>query len=253
MKSVFITGASRGIGRQVARRFAAEGWFVGLYATNKNALAQVSREIGTGNSCHSPCDVTDPASVAAAMDHFAGHTDGRMDVLVNNAGVLACGPFGEMDFAVQEKIIDVNIKGVARVAHSAFPLLKNTPGATMVNLCSAASIHGIPLLAIYSASKFFVNGFTEALNIEWKEHGIHVTAIKPPLVHTEMAEAVDEKLMKHLTVELEPEEVADAVFRAIGDRQVDHLVGGKAKAWAVADKYLLPTGRHALARWLADY
>jgi NAD(P)-dependent dehydrogenase (short-subunit alcohol dehydrogenase family) len=253
MKTVFITGASRGIGKEVAKRFASEGWFVGLYATNEAALAQVSEEIGTDISCYSRCDVTDPESVAAAMDHFASHTDGRMNVLVNNAGVLSCGHFEELDFAAYDKIIDINIKGMTRVAYTAFPLLKQTPGSAMINLCSASSIHGLPLLAIYSASKFYVNGLTEALNIEWKEHDIHVTAIKPPIVHTDMADAIVPQLKKHLTVDLEAEDIADVVLKAVDDKQVSHIVTTPARVWGLADKYLPPIGRRALAKWLTDY
>lgn len=253
MKTVFITGASRGIGKEVAKLFASKGYYVGLYATNEKALAAVSKEIGTDISCYSRCDVTNTESVAAAMKHFAEHTDGRMDVLVNNAGVLSSGHFGEVDFDAYDKIIDINIKGMTRVAYTAFPLLKQTPGATMVNLCSASSIHGVPLLAVYSASKFYVNGLTEALNIEWKEHDIHVTAIKPPVVKTDMADALVPQLTKRLTVDLKPEDIADAVYKAIGGKRVGHIVGGRAMAWGLADKYLPPYARRALTGWLSDY
>jgi len=253
MKTVFITGASRGIGKDVAKLFASKGYYVGLYATNKKALAEVSKEIGTDISCYSRCDVTDPESVAAAMAHFSEHTDGRMDVLVNNAGVLSSGHFEELGFDAYDKMIDINIKGMTRVAYTAFPMLKQTAGSAMVNLCSASSIHGVPLLAVYSASKFYVNGLTEALNIEWQEHDIRVTAIKPPVVKTEMADALMPQLVKRLTVDLEPENVAKAVYRAVDGKQVGYIIGGRAMAWSLADKYLPPVGRHALTKWLTDY
>jgi short-subunit dehydrogenase len=253
MKTVFITGASRGIGKEVAKLFASKGYYVGLYATNEKALAAVSKEIGTEISCYSRCDVTDTASVAAAMKHFEEHTDGRMDVLVNNAGVLSSGHFEELDFDAYDSIIDINIKGMTRVAYAAFPLLKQTPNSAMVNLCSASSIHGLPLLAVYSASKFYVNGLTEALNIEWREHGIHVTAIKPPVVKTDMADQLMPQLKKRLTVDLKPENVAKAVYKAVDGKQASYLITGKATAWGLADKYLPPFGRHALTEWLTDY
>jgi short-subunit dehydrogenase len=253
MKTVFITGASRGIGKDVAKLFASKGYYVGLYATNEKALAAVSEEIGTDISCYSRCDVTDPESVAAAVAHFSEHTEGRMDVLVNNAGVLTSGNFQEVDFGEYDKIIDINIKGMTRVAYTAFPLLKETPDSAMINLCSASSIHGLPLLAVYSASKFYVNGLTEALNIEWKDHDIHVTAIKPPVVKTDMADQLMPQLRKRLTVDLSSETVAKAVYSAVDGRQSGYILTGKAVAWGLADKYLPPAGRHALARWLTAY
>lgn len=187
-KTVFITGASRGIGRETAKLFASKGWYVGLYSTSEESLAQLSDEIGTDKSCYQRCDVTDRESVEAAMSHFAANTGDRMDVLVNNAGVLTSGHFDAVDFGEYDKIIDINVRGMTSVAYSAFRLLQQTPNATMVNLCSASSIHGIPLLAVYSASKFYVNGLTEALNIEWSAHDIRVTSIKPPVVKTAMAD-----------------------------------------------------------------
>jgi short-subunit dehydrogenase len=98
-----------------------------------------------------------------------------------------------------------------------------------------------------------VNGLTEALNIEWKEHDIHVTAIKPPIVHTDMADAIVPQLKKHLTVDLEAEDIADVVLKAVDDKQVSHIVTTPARVWGLADKYLPPIGRRALAKWLTDY
>ena len=253
MKTVFITGASRGIGREVARLFANKGWYVGLYSTNASALAELRAEIGIERSCFQVCDVTDRASVEAAMAHFAAHTDGRMDVLVNNAGVLSSGSFESLDFDDYERIIDINIKGMTRVAQAAFPLLKQTPGAAMVNLCSASSIHGVPLLAVYSASKYYVNGLTEALNIEWKAHDIRVTSVKPPVVKTGMADDLAAQLRKRLTFDLAPQTVAQAVYDAAGGRRVDYILTPKALVWGWSDKYLPWFGRRKLMSWLAGY
>lgn len=253
MKTVFITGASRGIGRAVAETFSSRGWYVGLYSTNETLLQQLSNEIGQDKSCYKACDVTDGDSVKAAVAHFGEKTGGRMDVLVNNAGVLASGRFEAVDFSEYEKIIDINILGMTTVAYTAFPLLKGTPNSTLVNICSASSIYGIPLLAVYSASKFYVDGLTKALNIEWAHHDIHVTAVKPPVVNTAMAEGLAPQLTKRLTADLQPETVARAIYDAAGGRRVDHILGSKARLWGLANKYLPRGAGKRLVQWLADF
>lgn len=252
MKTVFITGASRGIGKEVAKLFARKGWFVGLYSTDETALAKVSREVGVDVSCYKSCDVTDPDSTRAAIQHFAEQTNGRMDALVNNAGVLCSGPFEETEFLQFANIIDINIKGMTAVAHGAFPFLRDTPGSCLVNMCSASSIHGLPLLAVYSASKFYVSGLTEALNLEWHRHDIRVTSVKPPVVNTGMADQLATRLRKRLTVDLEPSAVADSVYMAVKGRNVGYIIGTRAQAWGLADKYLPWFARRAVAGWLTD-
>ena len=91
MKTIFITGAAHGIGLATARRFAAQGWFVGLYDVNGEALDRLLESGEFPHCCGQRCDVTDRESIREALDHFSARTDGRLDVLVNNAGILASG------------------------------------------------------------------------------------------------------------------------------------------------------------------
>lgn len=253
MKTVFITGAAQGIGLATAKRFAAKGWFVGLYDINKETLNRLMASGELSTACAGYCDVTDRQSIEHALNHFAQHTNGRLDVLVNNAGVLASGKFEQIDPKAHELMIDVNVKGLTQVAQVAFPLLKQTANSTLVNLCSVSSVHGIPQLAVYSASKFYVNGLTEALNIEWAEHGIHVTSVKPPIVNTPLGHAVVPELTQKMAVALQPEDVAKAVEAAVTGKRVGYLLGGKAKLWALIDKYLPEFGRRGVTRWLSGY
>ncbi len=253
MKTMLITGAATGLGLTTARRFAAQGWFIGLYDINREALEEL---LGSGefpNACGQFCDVTQRASIDEAVSHFAQHTDGRLDALINNAGVLSSGKFEEVDVAAHELMMDVNIKGLTNVAQAAFPLLKQTAGSSMVNLCSASSVHGLPLLAVYSASKFYVNGLTEALQIEWKPYDIKVTCVKPPLVNTAMGHKVDPKITEKLAMNMEPEYVAESIQRAIEGRRTGYILGGTARLWAVIDKFLPESGRRWLVRYLTNY
>ena len=253
MKTLFITGAAHGIGLSTAKHFAAQGWFVGLYDINSEALEVLLASGEFPHACGQFCDVTQRGSIEKAFAHFSSHTDGRLDLLVNNAGVLTSGNFEDIDPAAHDQIADVNIKGFTAVAQTAFPLLKQTPGATMVNLCSVSSIHGLPLLAVYSASKFYVNGLTEALAIEWAKYDIRVTAVKPPLVNTQMGHSVRPELMEKFSVDMEPEEVAVAIQRAVEGKRTGYLLGNTSRIWGWLDKHLPEAGRHKLVRYLTNH
>ena len=253
MKTIFITGAAHGIGLATAKRFASQGWHVGLYDINTEALDRLLGSEDFPNACGQYCDVTDRTSVEAALQHFAGNTDGRLDILVNNAGVLSSGRFEEIAPDAHDLIIDVNVKGLTHVAQAAFPLLKQTPGSTLVNLCSVSSVHGIPLLAVYSASKFYVNGLTEALHIEWAPYDIRVTSVKPPIVNTAMGHQLDPKLTQKLGVNMEPDHVAEAVQMAAEGKRIGYLLGTSARLWGWVDRFLPEPGRRSFARYLSGH
>lgn len=238
MKTIFITGAAAGIGLATARYFAGEGWFVGLYDINEDAIGHLLQSPVFSNACGGPCDVSNHGSVSQALQHFAERTEGRMDVLLNNAGVLTAGHFEDIDPAAHESIIQVNVQGLTNVAQLGFPWLQKSPNSALVNLCSVSSVHGLPQLAVYSASKFYVNGLSQALSIAWQVHDIRVIAIKPPIVKTGMADAIPEEMMGVFTVDLVPEQVAEAIMDALSGSGESYLLGWKAKVWGAMDKYL---------------
>lgn len=253
MKTIFVTGAAAGIGLAIAQRFAAEGWFVGLYDIDEDRIVELLQTPEFSHACGGACDVTQRDSVSEALQQFARHTDGRLDVLVNNAGVLAAGSFESIDHAAHERIIQVNIQGLTHVAQLAFPWLQKTANSTLVNMCSVSSVHGVPRLAVYSASKFYVSGLTQALNIEWAEHGIRVLAIKPPFVKTGMIDGMPKQLMEVFSVDLVPEQIADAVMNALNGSGESYLLGFKAKIWGTLDKYLPRVLGNRLTRRLSGY
>ena len=226
---------------------------MGLYDINLEGLDTLLNSGNFPNACSQYCDVTDRASIERALQHFDSHTGGRLDVLVNNAVVLSSGKFEEIDHKAHDLIIDVNVKGLTNVAQAAFPLLRKTPGATLVNLCSVSSIHGIPALAVYSASKFYVNGLTEALHIEWQPYDIRVTSVKPPVVNTAMGHQLDPKLTEKMAVNMEPEHVAEAIQMAVEGRRIGYILGTSARLWGWLDKLLPESGRRGLVRYLTGH
>jgi short-subunit dehydrogenase len=135
-------------------------------------------------------------------------------VLVNNAGVLSHGRFEEIGLQTQRRIVDVNIYGTMAGLHTAFPYLRDTRGAQVVNLCSASAIYGQPELATYSASKFAVRGLTEALELEWRRCGIRVIAMWPLFVQTPMVDGVQTNATRRLGVHLSAEDVAQSIYAA---------------------------------------
>jgi NAD(P)-dependent dehydrogenase (short-subunit alcohol dehydrogenase family) len=244
MKTVFITGAASGIGLAAARRFSAEGCHVGLYDIDQAAVERLLESGEFPTASGGRCDVGDYESVQQAIAHFGQQADGRLDVVINNAGVLTAGPFATNDPAAHEAMIRVNVLGLTNVAQLAFPLLRTTPGSALVNLCSVSSVHGVPLLAVYSASKFYVDGLTQALRIEWAGHGIRVLSLKPPFVGTRMIEGMPAQLMKSFTVDFTPEQVADTMLRALDGSRDSYLLGWKARILGGIARVLPP----ALAR-----
>jgi len=157
--SVVITGAAAGIGRSTALLFARHGYRVGAFDIDTAGLASLAEEgasITAGRIVTGALDVTDTAAWTRVLEEFC--TDGRLDVLVNNAGLLSSGPFEEIPVSRHRRIVEVNVTGVLLGCHAAFPYLRDTPGAQIVNMCSASALYGQPELATYSATKFAVRG-----------------------------------------------------------------------------------------------
>lgn len=214
--AIFITGAAAGIGRATAGLFAARGWFTGLYDVNEAGVRELQQQLGADRSCAGHLDVTDAARFAAALAQFWQASGGRLDVLFNNAGIVAVGDFEQIPLARQLAVVDVNVKGVITGCHAAFDYLRRTPGARVISMSSASALYGTPAFAGYSATKFAVKGLSEALNIEWRRHGITVMDVLPLFVDTPMVRQFDvkPKSMDALGLRLRADDVARTVWRA---------------------------------------
>jgi NAD(P)-dependent dehydrogenase (short-subunit alcohol dehydrogenase family) len=213
--TVFISGAAAGIGRATAVLFAQRGYRVGAYDVDLAGLASLRDEISIrgGDIAIGQLDVSSAEDWALQLEAFTGPSR-RLDVLVNNAGVLSHGRFEEIGLQTQRRIVDVNVYGTMAGLHTAFPYLRDTRGAQVVNLCSASAIYGQPELATYSASKFAVRGLTEALELEWRRYGIRVIAMWPLFVQTPMVDGVQTNATRRLGVHLSAEDVAQSIYAA---------------------------------------
>ncbi|MBM9459092.1 SDR family oxidoreductase [Nocardioides sp. zg-536] len=245
-----VTGAAAGIGRAIATRLHAAGHLVAAYDVDEPGLARLAEELPglrTGR-----LDVRDAEQWRARLAELAEHTGGRLDVLVNNAGILAAGPFADIDLATQQRMVDINVTGVLNGCHTAHPYLRDTPGAHVVNLASASALYGQPELATYSATKFAVRGLTEALDLEWAGDDIAVDAVWPLFVRTAMTEGLDTASSRSLGIRLTPDDVAAEVLDLVRARRSrlrprspHHAVGRQAKALmtssALAPAWLMRT------------
>lgn len=246
-KTIFITGAASGIGREVAVYFARRGWFVGLTDINEAGLLETAAMLPEGMSSIHMLDVRSRERWEAALADFAAKTGGKMHVMFNNAGVGIGGLLEEHTAEEIDLLIDINFKGVVLGAQLAYPYLKATPESCLLNTSSAAGIYGSSGLCVYSATKFAVRGLTEALDVEWSPDGIRVRALMPSFIDTPLLNRVNRKsntsgreAVVAAGLELSKVEiVAEAAWNAVHDaKTVKHYVGPTAKKMAFAAKWM---------------
>jgi len=188
-KSIFITGAASGMGRETAKLFSGKGWFVGCYDVNEAGLATLQQELGSDNCVTRRLDVTNKADFDAAVAAFGEETGGKMDILFSNAGIGESGWFEDIPFEAALRVIQVNFIGVVASLYAALPLLKATPNSLCFITSSSSATYGMPRIAIYAATKFAVKGLTEALSIEFARHGVRVADVLPGLIDTNILRA----------------------------------------------------------------
>lgn len=236
-KAIFITGGASGIGRATAIHFAKRGWLVGLADVNAAGLQQTAALLPGDQSSQHVMDVRDPAQWAAALADFCARSDGRLDVLFNNAGIAVGGPLAETSAADVDRVIDINLKGCFHGAQAAFPYLSKTPGSCLVSTSSAAGLYAGPGMAAYAATKFGVRALTESLDQEWHAHGIRARSIMPSFIDTPLLDGnaagsnrSTRDVVRAAGLEFTPvEDVARAVWDAIQGDHVHTVVGKTAR------------------------
>lgn len=185
-KYVVVTGAGNGIGQATATLFIENGWFVGGYDLDSAGLETLSKKYGPENCVVETLDVTNISDFRAALRRFGGKSNGKLDILYNNAGVLEITPFANMDFETIVRQINVNLIGVIAGIYEGLPLLKSTDNSLCLTTSSSTAIFGAPGAAIYSATKHAVKGLTESLSAEFAEFGIRVADVLPGQVDTDL-------------------------------------------------------------------
>ncbi len=176
---VLVTGASTGIGRAIAARLAGAGHRV--FGTSRRP-AGVSPLPGV---TFLPLDVTDEASVAACLEAVRAAA-GRLDVVVNNAGIVVAGAVEEVNLAEFQRQLDTNLHGVLRVTRAALPLMRAQGAGLIVGVGSVAGMIAMPFAGAYTASKFALEGLYEALRAEVKALGIRVALVEPGFFKSEL-------------------------------------------------------------------
>jgi NAD(P)-dependent dehydrogenase (short-subunit alcohol dehydrogenase family) len=169
-KVVLVTGGSSGIGRSVAAYLAKQGHTV--YGTSRNASDHQTADFRLLSM-----DVTNEESVNTAIEHII-KAHGRLDVLVNNAGLGMAGPLESTTDEEARLIFDTNVFGVLNTCRAAAPYLRASTG-TVINITSIGGVFGLPFRGIYCASKFAVEGISEVLSMELGTHGVKVVIVQP--------------------------------------------------------------------------
>lgn len=179
-----MTGASSGIGEAVARACAERGDRVALIARRESELQRVAASLPRPEQhLVLPCDIADSAALAQAFAHVEQQF-GALDLLVNNAGVGYRALVEELDAELVRHLLDVNVTGLVMCCKHALPLLRRGRDPVVVNISSVVGRRGFPGQAVYAASKAAVCSISEALRLEWAEHGISVCTLNPSTTNT---------------------------------------------------------------------
>jgi len=213
-KIAVVTGGTRGIGRGIAKSLVDAGAKVAITARNKQELENTTSELnkkGSGTAAGYVCDVRDYDQVKSTFANIAGDLGG-VDILINNAGIGIFAPVESMSVEDFRAVLETNVFGVFYCCHEAIPLMKQRGGGYIINISSLAGTNAHPRMAAYNASKFGLNGFSEALMQEVRHEGIKVSYIMPGSVNTEFGgdEPSDEK-----SWQLQPDDIARVVINLL--------------------------------------
>jgi short-subunit dehydrogenase len=210
-----VTGASSGIGEATARRLAREpGMQLVLVARREERLARLAEELPVPTT-HLAVDLVGEDAPARVLEHVQDHHDGRITLLVNNAGASWRGTFAEGGYANVRRTMELNFDSVVRLTEALLPALRSGAPSAIVNVASTAGRVARPGAGAYSASKFALIGWTDALYAELRPQGIHVGMVLPGFIATEgfPAQELRERTATRWVVST-PERAAEAILDA---------------------------------------
>ncbi|MEQ1508360.1 MAG: SDR family NAD(P)-dependent oxidoreductase [Myxococcota bacterium] len=242
-----VTGAARGIGRAIAEALVREGVKVALVDRDGPLCEQACRELaGIGPAVRAyPLDVRDGPAFAAVVDQVGAEL-GAVDILVNNAGIMSLGGFLDQDPALDDRQIDVNLRGVIHGMRAAVPGMVRRGRGHVVNVASVAGKVGVPNAAVYAATKHAVVGLTEAAHHELHDRGVWCSYVLPSLVDTELLSGAGR--LRYPPV-VKPAQVAAAVVHALRTGEVDVYVPRFGRLAAVLPAVLPRRVVETVGRW----
>lgn len=218
-KVVLITGASSGIGEAAARLIAAKGAYVVLGARRIERLQTLAADIEAqgGLARFRSLDVTDALDMQAFAD-FAKHAFGKIDVIINNAGVMPLSPLAALNIAEWNQMLDVNVRGVLHGIAAVLPSMQAQGHGQIINISSIGGLAVSPTAAVYCATKFAVRAISDGLRQETDK--IRVTVVCPGVVESELADSISDETARDAMkafrkVALEPDAIARALVYAI--------------------------------------
>ena len=227
-KACLVTGASSGIGEATALMLSEAGASVALTARREDRLKVLAGRIESsgGRALALGADVSDEQQAREAVRRAASEL-GRLDVLVNNAGVMLLGPVEGADTSEWRRMVEVNLLGLFYCTHAALPLMREQGAGHIINISSVAGRIARAGVAVYNATKWGVCGFSEALRQEALHANIRVTLIEPGAVRTELADHVTNPLAraaidhmrKEMKAPLEAEDIARSILYAASQPQ----------------------------------
>ncbi|HVS66498.1 MAG TPA: SDR family oxidoreductase [Thermoanaerobaculia bacterium] len=248
-RTVVVTGASAGVGRAVARRFAADGARIGLIARGRDGLEGAAEEVRTagGEALVLPLDVADAEAVERATQRVEDEL-GPIDVWVNDAMVTVLAPVHELSAEDVRRVTEVTYLGAVNGTLAALARMRPRDHGTIVQVGSALAYRAIPLQAAYCGAKHALRGFTDALRCELLHDGsrVHVTSVHLPALDTPQFSWCKTTLSNHpqpVPPIFEPEVAAEGVHFAAGRRRREVWVGGPT-VWTILGNRLAP--------WFAD-
>jgi short-subunit dehydrogenase len=241
-KTALITGASGGIGLELSRIFAQDGYDVVLVARNEDKLTKIKNALERryGISAYAfPCDLSAQDAAQRVLE-FTDDASIEIDVLVNNAGFGDCGSFEGSEWQKQYDMIRLNIIALMQLTHCYLPRMKERGDGKILNIASVASLCPGPNMSVYYASKAFVRNFSEALAEESREYGVTVTALCPGPVDTgfEKAANVGNAPAFSLIPLADPRDVALSGYKALMKGRTLTYYGFTAKAMSAMVRVL---------------
>lgn len=214
-----VTGATKGIGREIVVRMASEGCYICAVARTESDLEILQRELGEERCSIYPADLASAEESVAAARHFLQVVE-RIDVVINNAGVSHPESILELDPASWDATMNVNVRAPALIVKTLAPSMMQAGGGSIVNVSSQSGVVALPEHAAYCASKFALHGLTKVMALELGPQRIRVNAVAPTITMTPMGTKVwgdpakSEPMLKRIPLGrfAEPSDVADAVL-----------------------------------------